>query len=206
MKNIVSSPLVMRCLYLNPSMKIYIIRHGQDDNSVRGGWSNTSLTEFGVEQAKNLAEEISFNYKKYNIGKIYSSDLPRARQTADIVSSSLDNIDVIFEKNLREVNNGNLAGMKNETAEILYPHFYWRNLGYEESYPNGESPKDFYIRISSYFNSLMKEVANFDKNILIITHGGVINIIKSMVNNEKYSNKHKYSGIPSCKMDFFIEV
>lgn len=206
MKNTDFFHSAMLCLYLDIIMRVYIIRHGQDDDSVRGGWSNTSLTELGIDQAKNLAEEISDNYEKYNIGKIYSSDLLRARQTADIISSSLNNVDVIFEKELREVNNGALAGMKNEVAEVLYPNLYWRNLGWEESYPDGESPKDFYIRVSDYFSSFIKNVADYDKNILVVTHGGVINIIKSIVNNEKYSNKHKYSGIQSCKMDFFIEV
>ena len=36
-------------------MKIYIVRHGQDDASVRGGWSISPLTEIGIKQSYALA-------------------------------------------------------------------------------------------------------------------------------------------------------
>lgn len=187
-------------------MKIYIVRHGQGDDSVRGGWSNTPLTEQGIEQVQCLAKEIHNNYLKYNIGIIFSSDLLRARQTAEIISSKLENVDVVFKEELREVNNGILSGMKNEIAESLYPNLYWRNLEWEESYPDGESPKEFYNRVSEYFDTFIKQIKSYDKNILIVTHGGVINIIKSIINNEEYSNKSKYQGVQSCKLDFVVEV
>lgn len=36
-------------------MKIYIVRHGQDDASVRGGWSISPLTATGIKQSYALA-------------------------------------------------------------------------------------------------------------------------------------------------------
>ena len=39
-------------------MICYIIRHGQDDETIRGGWSQHSLTENGIRQAEILAEDI----------------------------------------------------------------------------------------------------------------------------------------------------
>lgn len=35
-------------------MKIYIVRHGQDDDSIRGGWSNCPLIKLGVQQSNQL--------------------------------------------------------------------------------------------------------------------------------------------------------
>ena len=56
-------------------MKIYITRHARDDDSVRGGWSENSLTDLGVLESNSLADELLKNQSSYNIGKIYSSDL-----------------------------------------------------------------------------------------------------------------------------------
>lgn len=40
-------------------MKIYITRHAQDDDSVRGGWSENSLTDLGVLEPNSLGIEQS---------------------------------------------------------------------------------------------------------------------------------------------------
>lgn len=182
-------------------MKIYIIRHGQDDDTVRGGWSDSGLTDLGIKQANTLAENLKYKYDEFNIGKIISSDLKRAVETAEILAEFLC-IPVETSAGFREVNNGDLAGMKNETADRLYPGLYWRNLDWEQKYPNGESPKEFYSRVYTAWNYLKNEYSDYNKNILLVTHGGVINIIKSFENNEQYSNKNAYPKIRSCNTDF----
>ena len=186
-------------------MKIFIVRHGQDDNSVRGGWSDSPLTETGVWQSIDLADEINNNSALYNIGKIFSSDIVRASQTANIIAERL-NLPVYSMPEFREVNNGDLAGMENTLAEDKYPNLYWRNLDWEEHYPNGESPKEFYDRVSSAWEKFKQSLVCCDKNILLVTHGGVINIIGCIVGGRAYSNKEKYQGIPSAKIAMVIEV
>lgn len=97
--------------------KVYLIRHGEDDRTVRGGWSNNKLTKKGIIQSKKLAIYL----KEYcKIEKIISSDLERAKQTASIINSLL-NVDIEYTHKLREMNNGLLAGMKNELAEKKFP-------------------------------------------------------------------------------------
>lgn len=186
-------------------MKIFIVRHGQDDDSVRGGWSNAPLTETGVQQSIDLAEIIYNNAAQYNIGKIFSSDIIRASRTANIMAEKL-NLPVYSMPEFREVNNGDLAGLKNILAEEQYPNLYWRNLEWEEHYPNGESPKEFYDRVSNAWEKLKKSSVSYDKNILLVTHGGVINIIGCIVEGKTYSNKETYQGIPSAKIALRIEV
>lgn len=187
-------------------MKIFIIRHGQDDDSVRGGWSDSPLTETGVRQSIELANEIHNNVeRKYNIGRIFSSDIIRARQTANIIAEKL-NLPVCLMPEFREVNNGDLAGLDNHIAEEKYPELYWRNLEWKEHYPNGESPNEFYDRVSYAWLNFKQSLVSYDKNVLLVTHGGVINIIKCIENGTKYSNKEKYQGIPSAKICFELEV
>lgn len=186
-------------------MKIYITRHARDDDSVRGGWSANSLTDFGVLESNSLADELLKNQSSYNIRKIYSSDLLRARQTAEIINDKLS-VGVEYISGFREVNNGDLAGMDNALADEKYPHFYWRKLDWNEHYPNGESPKEFYERVSNTWAKFIKEVSSFNKNVLLVTHGGVINIIKCIISEVEYSNKNKYQGIPSVKIAMEIEI
>ena len=170
-------------------MKIYIMRHGQEVDTVRGGWSTVGLTDQGIVQVETTANFIVKNQRKFNIKKIISSDLPRAKQSAYIVSDRLE-VDVDFDSRFREINNGDLANMKNDTADKLYPNLYYRNLNFDEHYPNGESQSEFYNRIKTAWFDLIH--TDFDGNILLVTHGGVINVIKSIIDGKPYSNKEQY--------------
>lgn len=186
-------------------MKIFIVRHGQDDDSARGGWSNVSLTDLGIKQSADLADEIINKSDEYNIGMIISSDLTRAKQTALIISQKLS-LPVKYDIAFREVNNGDLAGLDNRIAKEKYPNLYWRKLDWEEHYPHGESPKEFYERISNAWNNLKESLVDYDKNVLLVTHGGVVNVIRCLEDNVEYSNKQKYQGTPSAKIVMEIEV
>ncbi len=164
-------------------MTIYLVRHGADDNSKRGGWSNHPLTDEGLKQSEELAHRLKEN--KCNAEIIYSSDLLRAKQTAEILAKHL-NLDIEYISDFREVNNGDLAGMDNAVADELYPNLYWRKLEWDQHYPNGESPKEFYERIKTAWNKLINGNHN---SIILVTHGGVINVILHLVNGVEYSNK-----------------
>ena len=69
-------------------MVCYLIHHGKDDETIRGGWCDASLSDEGVAQvealAKNLAEDST-----YQFGYLYTSDLIRTKETAMILNSVL---------------------------------------------------------------------------------------------------------------------
>ena len=178
-------------------MKVYLVRHGTDDNTVRGGWSNHPLTDEGLKQSKELAcrlKECSCNAEI-----IYSSDLLRAKQTAEILAQCL-NLEIEYISDFREVNNGDLAGMDNDLANELYPNLYWRKLEWEQHYPNGESPKEFYERVK---NAWEKLINSNHKSIILVTHGGVINVIMHLVNGVEYSNNNNSYRIATAD---YIEI
>ena len=82
----------------------YIVRHGQTNWNILGktqGHGNSDLTEQGIVQARELAEDIT----KYPIDYIYSSDLGRAIQTAEILGEKL-NLEVQKTEGLREIGVG----------------------------------------------------------------------------------------------------
>lgn len=174
-------------------MAIYLVRHGKDEEGYRGGWSNRGLIDEGVRESEKLAQYLSDHNQLYNIQEIRSSDLRRALMTAEIVAQKLG-LHVIRSEKWRETNNGVLAGMPNETASEKYPGLYFSSLRMDERYPGGESPIENYMRIEEAFNELCGEQIdnNHDKNILVVTHGGVINIVYHILKNIRWTNKNKF--------------
>lgn len=171
-------------------MVCYLVRHGQDDETIRGGWSNHPLTEEGIRQAEILAEDVS----SLTVGAIYSSDLCRAMQTAQLLADKL-RLPVLPLPQFREVNNGDLAGMKNSLALERYPGLFWNQLDWEKCYPNGESPKQFYERIRTAWAAFSEEILSRNENVVLVTHSGVIHVILSILENRSYSNRETHRKV-----------
>ena len=168
-------------------MICYLLRHGKDDNTRRGGWSTAPLTQEGIDQVWQLAEKLTAA-EDMNIGIIYTSDLLRAKQTADILARELS-VPVVEKPEFREVNNGVLAGMDNSAAFERYPGLYWNTLEWEKAYPEGESPSRFYHRIAEAWHTFKESLRNLDQNTLLVTHGGVIQVILCLEKGIPYTNR-----------------
>lgn len=179
-------------------MICYLIRHGKDDDSVRGGWSKTPLTAEGIEQVNGLAHLLVSS--QTSISQIFTSDLPRAKQTAEILSDHL-HVPVIEMPAFRETNNGILAGIKNDLANILYPGLYYSSLAWDEAYPGGESPHMFFTRIFYGWNDL-KEKLKRDRagDVALVTHAGVINVILCIEARIQYTNQEIHFPIKNAQM------
>ena len=175
-------------------MMIYLIRHGKDDDTVRGGWSDASLTDVGITQVRALSKRLK---SEIEIGAIFSSDLPRAKETAEILGEAFG-LPVFLRPEFRETNNGLLAGMKNEIANERYPGLFWNSLGWDEKYPDGESPREFYRRITAAWTAFRSEVSSMEKDVALVTHGGVINVILHLERGMWYSNKKRGFYTPNA--------
>lgn len=152
-------------------MIILLIRHGESEAdilNVHEGRANFHLTEKGNKQALAMSQFIKANY---NITKLYSSPLNRAKETAKYLSDTF-NLDVIYDDNLMEFNNGLLAGLSREEALIKYPII--PNLPIDKSIYGMESKLEFRNRAKLVLNKLKNE--NDDNDIVaVVTHGGMIN-------------------------------
>lgn len=180
-------------------MKLIFVRHGKDDNRYRGGWSNLDLIPEGMEQAKQLAQYLKDNNQDYLITHIISSDLPRTMSTAHFISSELG-LPIQKEFRIREIDNGDLAGMLNDTALEKYPGLFFSSLKMDETYPNGESPLDFYMRINMWFSEFSSNCRNIKGNILIVTHGGVINVVYHLIKGIEWNNKNPAFKAGNCSI------
>ena len=94
--------------------EIWIVRHGQTDWNVEGryqGQADRPLNAVGLAQAQQAAEQL----RGRDFAAIYSSDLQRARVTAEIIAGQLG-LPVQVDRRLREVNQGEWEGLL--TADI----------------------------------------------------------------------------------------
>jgi broad specificity phosphatase PhoE len=169
-------------------MNLLFIRHAQDVEGFRGGWSELGLSAGGRQQAKALGDYLQTTYT--TITGIESSDLTRAKKTTQILLEYL-HVPVTFNSDWREINNGELAGMPNAVAEQKFPNLYFSSLDMNEPYPSGESPRAFYNRIEKVFARLLAESTKAKEDKIIVTHGGVINVIYHIVTEQSWTNKNK---------------
>lgn len=169
---------------------IYLVRHGQTDWNVERkiqGNTDIPLNEIGELQARNAAENIS----KLKIDKIISSDLSRARQTAEIINEKVG-ANIKLDKRLREVNYGDFEGnlVENLTEQD------WQIFDKNPEKINGESRIEVYKRIKSLFDEIDEE-----ENTLIVTHGGALRMIMYYANNKDKFDLEKYID---CTQDIKI--
>ena len=163
---------------------IYFLRHGLDDERYIGGWSDGDLIDEGCEQVREICSLLG----TLPIEKIISSDIKRAKTTAQIVSQYL-NVPVEYSDKFRELNKGLLTGMEREKAQQLYPK-YMGKVAINDSYPGGESMMDMYESVGV----LLKEIEDWDK-VLIVTHRGVINMIYFILENRLPDLDKKQFGV-----------
>lgn len=159
----------------NPTT-FYLTRHGQTDWNVQRlmqGHTDIPLNETGEEQARELKDRL----KDIKFDQVFSSDLLRAKRTAEIIALEHD-LAVQATQALREGTMGNFEGTH---ADNFFPLFNrWVELTEEEKIRH-EKHVDFktvepYESVISRFTTFLREtaIAFRGKNILIVTHGGVI--------------------------------
>lgn len=81
--------------------------------------------------------------------------------------------------------------MPNEEVEKNFPGLYFGTLGMDERFPGGESPRELLDRIRYSFYKLRDEVIQKNEDVLVVTHGGVINIIYHLIKDMEWTNKNK---------------
>ncbi len=160
-------------------MKLYLIRHGESETNLSGhytGWSQVQLTEKGIEDAKGIRPLL----EKVKFDKIYSSDLIRAKMTAETAIPGC-----VYEETelLREMNVGDLAlkpflpkeGKERELLVDGYNHF------------GGESFAEFRVRVGKFLD---KVAASEHEYVAAFTHAGFLRNTLSLVLDAKTTHSN----------------
>ncbi|WP_235856534.1 histidine phosphatase family protein [Niallia taxi] len=171
-------------------MELGLIRHGSTAWNKEGraqGSSDIPLDEEGLKGAKLLAERLQEGDWKI----IYSSDLTRARQTAEIIANKLQ-IKLVLDERLRETNGGLIEGTT-EAERIARWGMNWReqDLGIESS-----------ASVKARTQSFVKELAVTPvQNTLIVSHGALLNATMSeLIPKAMYDQSLKNSSLTSLKL------
>lgn len=197
---------------MNNLTTLYVMRHAQTDWNFQHliqGHTDTLLNEVGEEQAHKLRDEL----KNVKFDKVFSSDLVRAKKTAEIVISERD-LAIETTKLLREVNYGEFEGTS--TREFFVKFDEWRTLSESEKkrHENYEkySKVESWETVTARLITFMREVAvGFrGQTILISTHGGLMHnllIHLGYVDPEQKMKVHNtaYIKLESDGIDFFIK-
>ena len=107
------------------------------------------LTEVGKNQAHLTGKHLS----KINFDVIYSSDLKRANETAEIIASyQPSELSVTVDPRIREIDMGIFHTFSEDQVKSNYPKFYTEFLKKEKDfkYPHGESGDDVKNRVLDF--------------------------------------------------------
>jgi broad specificity phosphatase PhoE len=171
---------------------LLLARHGETDWNREGRWqghSNTSLNELGREQARALAEELTDE-----IDVVYSSDLARARETAEIVAGRLG-LEVRFDPRLRERGFGSWEGLTRAEIEERDGETLerWR-AGRGHGAHDAEPFEAFADRMHGFLEDVLQRHPG--ELVLVIAHGGSIRVIHALALGLDYVRDHR--SIPAA--------
>lgn len=150
-------------------MRIYAIRHGLTDANIKriyNGLMDEDINEIGIDQAKKTREIMKD--KDYDI--VFCSPMLRTKHTCDIIN--IKNKPVIYDERIKERTLGYLDGKNLEEygyrKEILNYNYKWDRKSCEDL-------PTLFKRVHNFLEDIKKNYK--DKNILIVTHGGILRAI-----------------------------
>lgn len=160
----------------------YLVRHGETEANQAGilqGHLNIPLSAQGRKQAELLARALS----EIEIDAVYTSDLDRARATAQAIMK-YHKCKMIIDRRLREVHCGVLQGKTIAESKEKYPDFFkaLKKDPLRVPRPGGESYQDLYERATRAFEDIYERYP--DSTVVIVTHGGVIRCLLAYARGE----------------------
>lgn len=147
--------------------KYIFVRHGEAESNTQHmviNWPEQKpfhLTLKGRKQIKAAAKEM----KKDKIDVVFTSDLTRTKESAEIIKEQLSLGKILFDPRIREFNFGDFNGRPYEAYKGYYSS---RNEKFLKRAPNGENFSDLRARLFSFVQDLEKKYTG--KTILIVTH------------------------------------
>lgn len=155
---------------------IITIQHTQSvhhTNGMVGSWTDWDLSDEGREQAKRIGEKMAEEFQGWKF-VIYSSDLKRAQQTAEIVGEYIG-VKPIPVKELRERNLGKCVG---KSVQWLKENIECQEKAIDDRmFSDAESRRDEWNRLLPFFQKIM---ASEEENIIIVSHGDLLSVFNAM--------------------------
>ena len=172
-------------------MKLYVVRHGRtncNDEGKYNGKLDEDINEVGIKQAEEARKKV----EKLDIDLIICSPLLRTKHTCNIIN--INNIPIIYDKRLEERDCGKLT---NEKLGEFYYTDYW-NYYSNKKIEGLETIPELFKRVSLFLKEIKEKYK--DKNILIVTHGGVARGVYFYFNEIPEDGKLENFGSGNCEI------
>jgi len=143
-----------------------------------GSHMDWPLTEEGIRQAKKLGIRLAEELQN-TASVLYSSDLMRARQTAEPIAAGLG-LTPCFTAALREFDLGEASGRTKAWAKEnhccpLWPGTIdWPEHADEMPFPGAESRQDVWNRLSAFLDTLLSQSV---ETCILVSHSGTLSIL-----------------------------
>lgn len=154
---------------------ISLARHGETNDNVEPiraqGFTDTPLNETGRRQAHELAERVAGD----GFVSLWSSDLSRARETAQIVGKRIG-LEPRLDSRLREGARGRWEGRLFVDIERQEPELYaaWLRPGAGFRFPGGESLLEQQQRVTASLDDVER---TGELPALVVCHGGSVRVV-----------------------------
>jgi 2,3-bisphosphoglycerate-dependent phosphoglycerate mutase len=185
--------------------ELFLLRHGETDwNKARRvqGHIDRPLNEQGFAQARAAATAIRALHVQRPFNFVIVSDLERARQTAQLAAEHLS-FDHAIDAQWRERNFGVLESLTHDEMLAQQPTVYagWKSGEPDFQLTEGESLRQFSARVHQVLLATIEQYAG--QRVLVVTHGGVVDMARRIVENAPLSMPRGYE-IPNCSVSCVI--
>jgi len=154
---------------------VYLARHGETSWNREGRWqghTDIALNDVGLAQARALGALL----RGHGIGRIHTSDLARARQTAEMAAAILGVTELVVDPSLRERSFGLFEGLTRRECEERHPELWTSYRADARRVPPGaESQEGLVDRMHAAIeHAVARRDAGDDAAVLVVSHGGSI--------------------------------
>lgn len=154
-------------------MSIFLARHGETEWNRIGRWQGKTdipLSEVGRAQARTLADRL----RARGVTEIFTSDLSRARETAEIVAEALGVTRVSIDPRLRERGFGCFEGLTREECAERHADDWARYLADRRATPTDAEPKEQVVARMLAAVTAVAEPSDRAGHVLVVSHGAAI--------------------------------
>lgn len=169
-------------------------------NGMVGSWTDWELTETGRQQADNIGKHLQADLAGKRV-ILYTSDLLRARQTAELIAGHFGVIP-IFRKELRERYLGRCCG---KSVQWLRENIECQEQTIDDRLvSDAESRREEWNRLKPFFDEIMSDNS---ENIIIVSHGDLLGVFHTMFSNMSVEslNSVEISGAPGGVSQMLVD-
>ena len=159
---------------ISEAAALVVVRHGETHANLDGVWhgsTDTPLTARGRAQAERVATYLAETYPEATA--IYSSDLQRARHTAEPIARALG-LTVVVDAGLREFDLGSWEGKT--YRDLRERHRLWEHMRADPHFAphGGESP----LGVTERFTATLRRIssAHAGERTIVVGHGGALSL------------------------------